>query len=306
MQNKEDKKILVTGGSGMVGKSLQKILPDAIYPTSSNYDLTKKEDITRMLYRYEPDVVIHLAAKVGGIMDNIHKPAEYFTDNILMNTLLIDECRKHGVDRFIGILSTCIYPDVVETYPMGEEMLHEGPPTETNFSYGYAKRAMAVQIEATNKQYDTKYQYLTPCNLYGEFDKYGENSHFVAALLKKIILAKRNGEDRINLFGTGKPLRQFMLADDLAWVIKKVIDNDIYESMNVATEDILSIDEMARIALIACEAEDLEIVYNDKFPDGQYRKDVYVGKLKAFIPDFQPTMFYKGVRDTYLKIKDKI
>lgn len=290
----------------MVGKSLQKILPDAIYPTSSNYDLTKKEDITRMLYRYEPDVVIHLAAKVGGIMDNIHKPAEYFTDNILMNTLLIDECRKHGVDRFIGILSTCIYPDVVETYPMGEEMLHEGPPTETNFSYGYAKRAMAVQIEATNKQYDTKYQYLTPCNLYGEFDKYGENSHFVAALLKKIILAKRNGEDRINLFGTGKPLRQFMLADDLAWVIKKVIDNDIYESMNVATDDILSIDEMARIALIACEAENLEIVYNDKYPDGQYRKDVYVGKLKAFIPDFQPTMFYKGVRDTYLKIKDKI
>ena len=306
MREVENKKILVTGGSGMVGKSLQKILPNAIYPTSSRYNLTNHNDIMSMIYMNKPDVVVHLAAKVGGIMDNIHKPADYFTDNVLMNTLLIDECRKANVGRFIGISSTCIYPDIVETYPMGEEMLHEGPPTPTNFSYAYAKRAMAVQIEATNKQYDTKYQYLTPCNLYGEYDKYGENSHFVAALLKKIILAKKNGEDRINLYGTGKPLRQFMLADDLAWVIKKVIDDEIYESMNVATKEVFSIDKIARIALKACDAEYLKIEYDTTKPDGQYRKDVYTGKLRAFIPNFQETSLYVGLRMTYLKIKDTI
>lgn len=301
-----DKKIVVTGGSGMVGRSLQKILPDATYISSSNYDLTIRGEIMSLIYGYRPEIVIHLAAKVGGIIDNINKPAEYFTDNIMMNTMLIDECIKAGVKRFIGILSTCIYPDLVQTYPMGEEMLHEGPPTITNFSYGYAKRAMAVQIEATNRQYGSKYQYLTPCNLYGEFDKYGENSHFVAALLKKIILAKRNGDDSITLFGTGKPLRQFMLADDLAWVIKKVIDYNIYESMNVATREVFSIDEIARIALKACDAEDLKIVYDSTKPDGQYRKDVHIGKLKAFIPEFEETSLYTGIRMTYLKIKDTI
>jgi len=302
----KNKRILVTGGSGMVGKSLRKILPKGIYESSSHYDLTKKEDVGLMLDLYKPDVVIHLAAKVGGIIDNIHKPAEYFVDNILINALLIDECRKRKVERFIGVLSTCIYPDVVEDYPMDEDMLHKGPPTLTNFSYGYAKRSMAVQIEATNKQYGTKYQYLTPCNLYGEFDKYGENSHFVAALLKKILMARKIGADEINLYGTGKPLRQFMLADDLAWIIKRVIEDDIYENMNVATEEIFSINDIAMIALKACDAEDLKIVYNDKFPDGQYRKDVSIKKLKSVIPNFISTPLYMGIRATYLKIKNNV
>lgn len=292
-------KIVVTGGSGMVGKSLKKIMPDAIYLSSKDYDLTSERGVAQMYQELKPDCVIHLAAKVGGIVDNINKPGEYFTDNVLMNTLLLEYARFHGVKRFIGILSTCIYPDSVASYPMAEEMLHQGPPTPTNFSYGYAKRSLAVQIDAYNKQYDTKYQYLIPCNLYGEYDKFGENSHFVAALIKKIHQAKSTNEDKIQLFGTGTPLRQFMHSDDLAKVIKKCLEDDIYDSFNVATDQNLSIDDIARTALRACDAEHLEIEYDRSKPDGQLRKDVSIEKIKNIIPDFKATRLFHGIKSTY-------
>jgi len=219
-----------------------------------------------------------------------------------MNTLLVEYARQTGVERFIGILSTCIYPDQVEEYPMSENMLHNGPPTPTNFSYGYAKRCLAVQIDACNQEHGTKYQHLTPCNLYGEFDKFGENSHFIAALIKKIHVSKKNGDDKIVLFGTGKPLRQFMHSDDFANVIKKCLDNNIYENMNVATEENLSIEQMAKIALKACESEDLTINFNSKYPDGQFRKDVSIEKLKKAIPDFKTIKLEEGIRQTYKKL----
>ena len=296
------KKIIVTGGSGMVGKSLKKILPEATYLSSRQYDLRKEEEVEALMRFYEPDAIVHLAAKVGGIMDNINKPAEYFSDNVLMNTVLMDQAYKSGVQRFIGILSTCIYPDIQDNYPMYEEELHDGPPTPTNFSYGYAKRCLAVQTDAYNKQYGTKYQYLIPCNLYGEFDKYGDNSHFIAALIKKIHLAKTSGSDKIVLFGTGKPLRQFMHSDDLAKVIKRCLEDDIYENMNVATEQNLSIKEMAEIALKACDAEHLSIEFDPTYPDGQFRKDVAIVKLKKALPDFQALDLYTGIKQTYAYI----
>lgn len=295
----EYKKIIVTGGSGMVGKSLKKIIPEAIYLSSKQCDLTEQKSVEAMLNYYKPDAIIHLAAKVGGIIDNINKPAEYFTDNVLMNTLLMDYAYKTGVKRFIGILSTCIYPDIFESYPMYEENLHSGPPTKTNFSYGYAKRSLAVQSDAYNTQYGTNYQYLIPCNLYGEFDKYGDNSHFIAALIKKIHLAKKNNDDKIILFGTGAPLRQFMHSDDLAFIIKHCLDNDIYENMNVATEDNFSIKEMAEIAIEACGATNLSIEFDPNYPDGQYRKDVSISRLKKCIPSFYPVSLQQGITQTY-------
>lgn len=295
-------KIIVTGGSGMVGRSLKKIIPNAIYLSSKDYDLTSERGVAKMYHQLKPEAVIHLAAKVGGIIDNIYKPGEYFTDNILMNTLLVEYARFHNVERFIGILSTCIYPDISNNYPMTEKELHSGPPTKTNFSYGYAKRSLAVQIESYNKQYDTKYQYLTPCNLYGEYDKFGENSHFVAALIKKIHQAKVNGENQINLFGTGTPLRQFMHSDDLAMIIKRCIDENVYESFNVSTEQNVSIYDIAKIALKACGAEHLNINFDSTKPDGQFRKDVSIEKLKTIFPDFTTTSLYEGIKETYKKI----
>lgn len=287
-------KVIVTGGSGMVGRSLQKIRPEWTYLSSKDYDLTRELDIHEMFFDHKPDCIIHLAARVGGIMDNINYPAEYFDQNVLMNTMLLRYARESGVKRFIGILSTCIYPDVVETYPMNESILHDGPPAPTNFSYGYAKRCLAVQIEAYNKQYGTQYQYLTPCNLYGEYDKYGENSHFIAALIKKIHYS--NGV--VDLFGTGTPLRQFMHSDDLANVIVHCLDNNIYTNMNVATEENLSIREMAEIAAVAMDKE-VQFNFDSTKPDGQFRKDVSIELLSSVYPQWNPLPLSTGIRQVY-------
>jgi GDP-L-fucose synthase len=292
-------KIIITGGSGMVGRSLKQYLPNAIYLSSKDYNLTSEYDVNKMFETLKPNVVIHLAAKVGGIMDNITKPAEYFDDNVLMNTLLLKYSLKYNINRFIGILSTCVYPNEVKNYPMVESDLHLGPPTKTNFSYGYAKRSLAVQIDAYNQQYNTKYQYLIPCNLYGEYDKYGDNSHFIAALIKKIHNAKVNNHNKIILFGDGTPLRQFIHSDDLAYAIKYCLDNDIHDNMNISVNENLSITEMTQIALKACDAEYIEIEYDTTKPNGQYRKDVSVDLLKEKIPSFDPIDLYSGIKKTY-------
>jgi GDP-L-fucose synthase len=293
-------KIVVTGGSGLVGKALQKYLPEAIYLSSKDFDLTAEREVGLMYLKHKPDVVIHLAAKVGGIVDNITKPAEYFTENVLMNTLLLEYAKRTNTKHFIGILSTCIYPDVVENYPMKEEDLHLGPPTQTNFSYGYAKRSLAVQIDAYNKQYGTDYQYLIPCNLYGLDDKDNEsNSHFITALIKKIYDANMNGDDHITLFGDGTPLRQFMHANDFAKIIAHIIENKISGNFNVATSENLSIKKMAEIALDACDSNHLNIVWDTSKPNGQFRKDVSTELLENKIPNFNPISLHQGIKLTY-------
>lgn len=293
-------RILVTGGTGLVGKHLQEILPNAIYLSSKDCDLTNISKVKWMISSYIPDVVIHLAARVGGIQDNLKYPADYFDDNILINTNIVKVCKEYNVKRFIGILSTCIYPSVVNNYPMKEEDLFIGPPPSSNFSYGYAKRCLAVQIDAYNKQFGTKYNYLIPCNLYGDYDNlHNENKmHFITALLNKI----RNTQDGLlHLLGTGKPLRQFMYAGDLAKIIKLVVKNNITESFNVAPNFNYSIDEMARIALDITN-KNYNIVYSQPKLDGQYRKDVSNKKLLKIFPDFKFTSLKEGLKQVYDKI----
>lgn len=291
-------KIVVTGGSGLVGSHLKEIYPNAIYLSSKDYDLRNEHDVNLMYLTLNPDCVIHLAAKVGGIIDNIKHPASYFTDNVLMNTLLVQYAYKYNVKRFIGILSTCIYPDKVDKYPLTEDMLHLGPPTPTNFSYGYAKRSLAVQIDAYNQEYDTKYNYLTPCNLYGEGDKDGHNSHFVTALIKKIWDSNQNNENSITLFGDGTPIRQFLYVKDFCKIIKHIIDNDIYDSFNVATDEVLTIEEIAKIALKATNSENLNIIWDNTKPNGQYRKDVDNSKMRKIL-DIDITPLETGIKKIY-------
>ena len=283
----------------MVGKHLQEILPNATYIGSKNCNLTSWKEVEYMMFLHKPDHIIHLAAKVGGIQDNIAKPAEYFDDNILMNTHMLKASLQFKVKRFTGILSTCIYPDTVENYPMKEEDMFLGPPAISNFSYGYAKRCMAIQIDAYNEQYNTKYNYLIPCNIYSEYDNFNNESkmHFMTALLKKI----KSSTNTLNLLGTGKPLRQFMYAGDLARVIKEVIDKDITYSFNVATSENLSIDEMAKSSLKILN-KDLKIKYTKPELDGQDRKDVSNKKMLKYIPNFKFTNFEKGIKKVYAKI----
>lgn len=296
--------ILITGGSSMVGQHLRKLLPNAIYLNSSHANLTEQDDVRRVVRNMKPRTVIHLAARVGGIIDNIEHPGEYFYENTMMNTMLMEESRLNGVERFIGILSTCIYPDQLAEsfYPLKEEVLFMGPPTPTNFSYGYAKRCLAVQTEAYNKEYGLKYSYLIPCNLYSEHDKFVPGkAHFVADLVRKIVEAKR-GDKKLVLFGTGSPLRQNMYAGDLAKVIQLCVEQDITQSFNVSISQNLSIKETAEIALRTCDAEDVEISWDSSKPDGQYRKDVSNDKMLRLLPDFKFTSLEEGVYRTYKKI----
>ena len=290
------KNILVTGGSGLVGKHLKDILSNAIYISSKDFNLTNTDDVDKMFNLYKPNVVIHLAARVGGIVDNINHPVEYLEENILMNTNVLKKCHEFNVDRVVAVLSTCIYPDVVDSYPMKEEDLFNGPPTPTNFSYGFAKRCMAVHIDSYVKQYGKKWCYLIPCNLYGEHDKYEEHhSHFVSALIKKIYESK----DTVEVWGTGKPLRQFMHAEDLARVIVYMIENDIVDNFNVAPDYVHSIEEITKIGMEFCGKGDLEIIYDNTKPDGQYRKDVDSSKLISVMKEFKFTSLGDGIKRVY-------
>ena len=289
-------KILVTGGNGLVGKHLQDILPEATYISSKDYDLTESYNAHRLMYKERPDVVIHLAARVGGILDNITNPVDYLEQNILINTNVLQHCHQFNVSRVISILSTCIYPDIVDTYPMKEEILFNGPPPPDNFAYAMSKRCMATQMDSYVKQYNKQWSYLIPCNLYGEYDKYEEHhSHFVSALIKKIHEAK----DSVEIWGTGKPLRQFMYAGDLARVIKYMIDNDVVDNFNVAPDYVHSIEEITKIGMESCDKGDLNIVYDNTKPDGQYRKDVDSSKLISVMKDFKFTSLEEGIRRVY-------
>jgi GDP-L-fucose synthase len=296
-------RVLVTGGTGQIGRELKKILPDAVFVGSKDYDLTNCNAVSQMYKDIQPTTVIHSAAKVGGILDNIQHQVEYYSENVMMNTLVVDHALKNGVKNFIGILSTCVYPDVVDTYPMKEAVLHDGRPTTTNFSYGIAKRGMAVHIDAIREKYAYNYCYVIPCNLYGPYDKFDYRSHYVGALVSKIHEAELRNEKEITLYGDGSPLRQFLYAKDLATIVALMIQRNLYENLNIATEDNVSIDEIARVALKVLQHEDFAITYDKTKPNGQHRKDVCIERFREYFPNFNFTSLQDGIQNVYSSLK---
>jgi len=294
-------KLLITGGTGLVGNALQKVCPDVIYVSSEDYDLTKEVEVKAMFEKYKPANVIHLAARVGGIIDNMNHPAEFIYQNVLMNTYIIHYANKYKVKKLIGLISNCAYPDKVEKYPMVEEQLHDGPPAITNFSYAYSKRALEVQINAYRSQYGCNYFSVIPCNLYGPHDKFDENkSHFLAALIRKIYDVKKNKRKVIRLLGTGKPLRQFLYSEDLAKILLLLLEKyDSEGPINIAPKENLSIAQIVKIALKATESSDIELAFDNSFPDGQYRKDICSDKLFGTIGNFKFTSLSEGIKKTY-------
>ena len=297
-----NQKILVTGGSGLIGSYLQQIMPGAEFVSSKDFNLLKIDHVENMFRKIKPNIVIHLAALVGGIHHNIEEPVKYFEENILMNTLVIKESYKNNVKRFTGILSSCIYPDNIKEYPIRENQLLEGAPHENLFSYSYAKRCMAIQIDMYNKKYNLGYNYLIPCNLYGEFDKFDPiKGHFVGALIEKIVTAKKNKKNTIELFGDGTPYRQFMHAKDVAKIISIMISKNFFFNMNIATNENYSIDHIAKIALEACDATNISIEYNNIKPNGQMRKDIEISNMVKYFPEFIAIKLKDGIRDIYHK-----
>ena len=293
-------KILVTGGTGMVGSELKKLLPNATYPTSKDLNLTDPHSVESFLKKNQFDYVIHLAAYVGSLHDNIENSTLYFDQNILMNTIITKLSYENGISNFLGILSTCIYPDDLEVFPIKERSLHLGAPHKDLMSYAYAKRSHAVQLNAYKESYKVNYNYLIPCNLYGEFKSSHKNRfHFVNDLILKIIKAKKDKDIYIKLFGDGTPMRQFMLAEDFAKIICAYLDKDLKISFNVAPKENLSIDQIAKIGLVACEAQNLKITYDSSKPNGQFRKDVDTKLFKENIMNFKFTDLSEGIKKVY-------
>ena len=287
--------ILVTGGTGMVGRHLQEYLPEATFIGSADCDLTDKVAVRR-LFNNKYDTVIHLAAKVGGIQDNIANPLDFLEANLQMNTNIVMEAQRHGVERFIGIGSTCVYPDKLDDsqYPMSEDLLHAGPPTPTNFGYGYAKRMLAVHLKTIRESKGLDYYTIFPSNLYSEYDHFDDDTkmHFVTALLKKI---KDSKDGYIHLFGTGLPLRQFIHAEDLAKIICECIVKEVKTDFNVCCDDSPSILKIAE-AGIKASGKSVGMMFDSSKPDGQYRK------MRELFPDFKFTSLEDGLQRVYREL----
>jgi GDP-L-fucose synthase len=294
-------KILVTGGSGLVGKTLKTILPSAIYLNSKEADLTDSLQTKLLFAKHEPDAVVHLAAYVAGMSNYASEKIEQIQDNVLMNSNVIKNCYEFKVKKFIAILSSCIYPDTCNHYPMTEEDIHSGPPSYSFFEYAMSKRVMQVEIEAYNKYRGTNYNYLIPCNLYGEFDNFNTGAHFVTDFIREVIKAKKENKKHITILGSGDTYRQFLYALDLAKVIKHYLDNDIKENVNVAYPINMTINDIADTILYGLGI-DLEIVHDYSKPDGQFRKDISIEKLKSVMPNFQPTLLQEGAKIVYDRI----
>ena len=290
--------VIVTGGNGMVGRALRPYLPDAEFLSRADGDLEVLSTARGLFANTRPRVVVHLAGLVGGIQDNVSRPWDFVLKNILINTNAVQAAVESGVEFFIGIASTCAYPNRVAEYPMREEQLHDGPPAPENFSYGYAKRLLAVELDAATRQCGMSAAVLYPCNMYGPHDSFDrKKSHLVAALIQKVHAAKVANQDKLVLLGTGRPLRQFMYAEDLARVIGEFVHRRTPGHFNVATPENLTVDVIAETVQRALDCQ-IPRVYTGRL-DGQERKDASNRKLMSILPDMRFTPLDEGVRRTY-------
>ena len=216
-----EKCVCVTGGAGFLGKVVVRKLKergvkDVFVPRIEKYDLTKPEDIDRMLVDARPDLIIHLAAQVGGIGANRERPAEFFYNNLMMGVQLLHKAWETKVEKFIAIGTICAYPKFTPV-PFKEEYLWEGYPEETNAPYGLAKKMLLVQAQAYRQQYGYNALFLLPVNLYGPGDNFDPaSSHVIPALIRKCVDAKQEGLDEIIVWGDGSPTREFLYVDDAA------------------------------------------------------------------------------------------
>ena len=297
------KKVIVTGGTGLVGSALNEISENYNYKftflSSKDCDLTNYEKADLFFSIVKPDYVIHCAANVGGLYKNMNYKVQMLEDNLVMNYNIVKLSHKYKVKKLICILSTCIFPDKT-SYPIDEKMLHNGPPHYSNDAYAYAKRLMETHVNAYNEQYNTNFVCVIPTNIYGKNDNFSiENGHVLPALIHKCFLAKQNNEDFV-IYGTGKPLRQFIYNIDLAKLIMFVLER--YENkepiiLSVDEEDEKSIKEVGTIIAEKFNYEH-KIIFDSTFSDGQYKKTASNKLLRDHLPDYKFTSIKNGIEET--------
>ena len=289
-----ENKILVTGGHGLVGSEF--ISGQYFKPTSKDYDLRKIEDTNRLMIK-QFDSVIHCAGKVGGVGGNMSHKGEFFYDNIMMNTNVIEGARMSGVKNLVAFLSTCVFPDNVE-YPLTESKIHLGPPHFSNDAYAYAKRMADVQIRAYKEQYDLNYKSVIPTNIYGPNDNYDiVNGHVIPSLIHKCYLAREN-KTPLTIWGTGEPLREFIFSRDVAKLTEWVLDNyNENEPIILSTSEEISIKDVTNIIVELMNFKG-KIIFDSSKPDGQFRKPSDNSKIKNYLPDFKFTPLYDGLKET--------
>jgi len=279
----------------MLGSSFRKIDTenDLFLLSSKDVDLTKAEETFDLFNKYRPDSIIHLAARVGGVKGNSDYIADFFSENIRINTNVLDVARRLKIPKVLSLLSTCVYPDN-PTYPLTENQIHAGEPHQSNFGYAYAKRMLEVHSRAIRQQYGLKYITAIPNNIYGPNDNFDiENGHVIPSIIRKFHENKYP-----TLWGTGSPLREFTYSEDIARALLLLIEHyDDQTPINIGNTQQISIRNVAEV--ISTQFDNVEeIRWDTTKPEGQFKKPSSNKKFIDMFPDFCYTDLDTGMRKT--------
>jgi GDP-L-fucose synthase len=299
----KDKRVVVTGGAGFLGSFVVEKLhergcEEVFIPRLNEYDLRQIEAVRKLLGDAKPDIVIHLAARVGGIGANRAHPAEFFYDNLMMGVQLMHESWQASIKKFVAVGTVCAYPKFTPV-PFREDDLWNGYPEETNAPYGLAKKMLLVQAQTYRQQYNFNAIYLLPVNLYGQRDNFDlESSHVIPALIRKCIEAAKRGDKRIVVWGTGKPTREFLYVEDAAEGILLAAERyDGSEPVNLGSGMEISIYNLVHL-IAKLTGFNGEIVWDNTKPDGQPRRCLDTGRAERLFGFRAKTSFEDGLRRT--------
>jgi len=299
----KDKRVIVTGGAGFLGRYIVSKLKERgcsniFIPRSKDYDLTKEANVQRLYKDFPADMVIHLAAVVGGIGGNMENPGKYFYDNLIMGAMIMEYARRNNISKFVAIGTICAYPKFTPT-PFREEDLWNGYPEETNAPYGLAKKMMLVQSQAYRKQYGFNSIFLLPVNLYGPGDNFDpRSSHVIPALIKKCIDAIKEKRDEIIVWGTGNPTREFLYVEDCAEGILLAAEKyNKSEPINLGSGMEISIKELVNLIAYLTGFKG-RIIWDTTKPDGQPKRRLSTEKAEKEFGFKAKMDFKEGLKRT--------